>query len=53
MHFKLRLKDGLKVTGGEQKGKPGIEALLEKKFGNEDYQSVRKAIVAALESWKI
>ncbi|KAF2186502.1 hypothetical protein K469DRAFT_706490 [Zopfia rhizophila CBS 207.26] len=52
MHFKLKLKDGLALVGSELKGKPGSEAPLKKKFGDEQYEEVRQAFEMALENWK-
>jgi hypothetical protein len=52
MHFKLKLKDDLALVGSEQKGKPGSEDTLKKKFGEKEYEAVRKAFDEALKSWK-
>jgi hypothetical protein len=52
MHFKLRLKDGLAVVGSDEKGKPGSEDALKKKFGDEQYDRTKGAFDDALKSWK-
>ena len=52
MHFKLRLKDGLAIVGSDEKGKPGDEEGLRKKFGDEQYQKVKDEFDDALKRWK-
>ena len=52
MHFKLRLRDGLAVVGSDEKGKPGSEDALKKKFGDEQYDKAKYAFDDALKSWK-
>lgn len=53
MHFKLKIKDGLAVVGGDEKGKPGGEDALRKKFGGDElYSKVKDVFGTALESWK-
>lgn len=52
MQFKLKLKDGLALVGSEQKGKPGAEEPLKKKFGEEQYEEARQTFDKALTSWK-
>jgi hypothetical protein len=52
MHFKLKLKDGLALVGSEQKGKPGSEEALRKKFGEKEYEAAREAFDDALRSWE-
>lgn len=51
MHFDLKSKDGLVIVGSEQKGKPGNEDALRKKFGEMQYQTVKKCFQDALQSW--
>jgi hypothetical protein len=52
IHFKLKLKDGLALVGSDQKGKPGSEEALKKKFGDEQYEKVRRDFESVLKSWK-
>ena len=52
MHFKLKLKDGLVLVGSKQKGKPGSEELLKKKFSEKEYEAAREAFDGALKSWE-
>lgn len=52
MGFKLKVKDGLVVAGSDKKGKPGSEASLKAKFGDEAYNRTKAAFEKALEAWK-
>ncbi|KAF2274425.1 uncharacterized protein EI97DRAFT_468864 [Westerdykella ornata] len=52
MHFKLKLKDGLALVGSEGNGKPGSEQPLKKKFGQVEYETVKKQFEESLKSWK-
>jgi hypothetical protein len=42
----------LALVGSEQKGKPGAEEPLRKKFGEEQYDLVRNQFNKSLHSWK-
>ncbi|EON65078.1 hypothetical protein W97_04313 [Coniosporium apollinis CBS 100218] len=52
MGFKLKVKNGLVVAGSDKKGKPGSEASLKAKFGDEAYNRTKAAFEKALEAWK-
>lgn len=53
MQFKLHVKDGRAMVGSSDKtGKPGNEGALKSKFGDDNYERVRKAFDACLQSWK-
>ncbi|KAF2261216.1 hypothetical protein CC78DRAFT_361206 [Lojkania enalia] len=53
MHFRLKIKDGLALVGSEQKGKPGDEEHLRKKFGGGgQYEKVKRAFEECLETWR-
>ncbi|KAF3038662.1 hypothetical protein E8E12_006778 [Didymella heteroderae] len=52
MHFKLRIKDGLAVVGGEGKGKSGGEDALKKKFGDGEYERTKRVFEEALRNWE-
>ncbi|KAF2440065.1 hypothetical protein P171DRAFT_476422 [Karstenula rhodostoma CBS 690.94] len=51
MHFNLKLKDGLPIIGSEQKGKPANENALRKKFGEDQYDRVKKCFEETLATW--
>lgn len=52
MHFKLKLNDGLALVGSEQKGKPGNEEQLKKKFGDDEYKAAKTVFEEVLKGWK-
>lgn len=51
MHFKLKLKDGLALVGSGGNGKPGSEEPLKRKFGEKEYETVKRQFEESLKSW--